>query len=41
MEHAITIGEVLIVVGVVGAVFGFAAICLALIWATNPFRSGH
>jgi hypothetical protein len=41
MNHAITIGEVLGFVGVVGGIFALGALTLGIIWLMNPFRSGH
>jgi len=41
MNHAITIGEVLGAVGVVGGFILLAAIFFGIIWLLNPFRTGH
>ena len=41
MDHAITIGEVLKVVGVLGGFVLFIGICIIVLDLINPFRSGH
>lgn len=41
MDHAITLGEVLGFIGIVGGVIALGAVLLGVIWLMNPFRSGH
>jgi hypothetical protein len=41
MEHAITVKDVAIVVGIIGGCVAIGAVLLFLIWLFNPFRTGH
>jgi hypothetical protein len=41
MDHAITMGNVLTVVGIVGGFALVLALLIGVIVLTNPFRSGH
>ena len=41
MEHAITLGDVLGFIGIVGGIIALGAVCLGVFWLMNPFRSGH
>jgi len=41
MEHAITIKDVLYVVGGIAILLGCSGACFWLLWLFNPFRSGH
>jgi hypothetical protein len=41
MNNAITVGEVVNFVLIVGGFIGVVALLFGLIWFFNPFRSGH
>ena len=41
MSHAITIGEVVWFLLIVGGIIGAGAFLLFVVWLLNPFRSGH
>jgi multisubunit Na+/H+ antiporter MnhG subunit len=41
MDHAITLGNVLTVVGIVGGFALVLALLIGVIVLTNPFGSGH
>lgn len=41
MDHAITAGDVLAIIGVMGGIAAAGAVLLGLLWLLNPFRSGH
>lgn len=41
MDHAITVREVLLVVGIPAGLFVLSACLFGLIALFNPFRSGH
>ena len=41
MNHAITLGDVLTVVGIVGGVVVVLGLVVGFLVLTNPFRSGH
>ncbi len=41
MNHALTVGEVLVPIITIGGIFALAAIIFFVIWLFNPFRSGH
>lgn len=41
MEHAVTVKDVLYVIGGLVGLFGVAGLCFGLLWLLNPFRSGH
>ena len=41
MQRAITVGDVVWPVIIVGGIALLAALCLAAVYLLNPFRSGH
>jgi len=41
MKHAITVGEVLVPVLIIGGMLGAGGLIMFFIWLFNPFRSGH
>lgn len=41
MDHAITVGDVAVVIGVGVSLVVLAGVCFGLLWLFNPFRSGH
>lgn len=41
MDHAITVGEVLAIIGIMAGVIAIPAVIFFVIWLFNPFRSGH
>jgi len=41
MDHAITLGDVLVVLAVFVGVLGALGLLVLVISLTNPFRSGH
>ena len=41
MDQAITVGGLLMFVGIVGGLFAVVALIFFVIWLFNPFRTGH
>ncbi len=41
MNHAITVGDVIWPLIIIGGLLGFGGFLLFLVWLFNPFRSGH
>ncbi len=41
MDQAVTVGAVLVFVGIVGGLFVVVLLAFFVLWLFNPFRSGH